>query len=588
MKKKGFNFIIIVLFCTTNILLGQTYYRMNAANNGTTVNFSCPITNTRFADEGADATHYTNATADYSITFCAPAGKLLKFDFGCGSNLTTERIHNSDTLFIYNGSSTSSPLLYKVTGNSANTFRLTYFKETSTAVLLSPSSCITFRFKTNAANNDDGWDACISCVDEINCGTGNLPASDLFLGAPTICNFTNYCGTTSGDFGADMPVNLNSAGGSCPSGLNFLGTVENNSWLKFQATSTTASFDFNVALGGSCLNGIQTAIFSYNGTSLTRVSNCALSDGSHSGNFTLASTSSLTVGETYYLMIDGNAGDICDYTINATAGVVVADAGADQSICTSSTTLNAGTIVGTGTWTVVSGSGTFADPNSNSTAVTGLTGGINEFQWTVSNSLCGTISDNILVDAGCLLPIELQNFKGTCQKNKNLITWQTISERNNMRFEIERSINGIDFYNIGNVNASNNTNEIIEYSFNDIKENNHLNYFYRLKQIDFNGHFSYSNIIYVESICELSPEITIYPNPSSGIFSLELLLPPQSQLQIIIYNELGQEIKHTETINTEESKTFKTDLNISEFPDGVYHIKTIINSKTINSRIIKL
>jgi hypothetical protein len=414
-----------------------------------------------------------------------------------------------------------------------------------------------------------------------------LPASDLFLGAPTICNFTNYCGTTSGDFGADMPVNLNSAGGSCPSGLNFLGTVENNSWLKFQATSTTASFDFNVALGGSCLNGIQTAIFSYNGASLTRVSNCALSDGSHSGNFTLASTSSLTVGETYYLMIDGNAGDICDYTINATAGVVVANAGADQSVCTSSTTLNAGTIVGTGTWTVISGSGTFADPNSNSTSVTGLTGGINEFQWTVSNSLCGTISDNILVDAGCLLPIELQNFKGTCQKNKNLITWQTTSERNNSRFEIERSINGAEFYFTGEVKANGNTNELINYSFIDLKENSNSNYFYRLKQIDFNGQISYSSIIYIESNCETNSGILIYPNPSTSIFTLEMEIPHQSRVQITIYNDLGQEIKQLELVNLEENNIFKTELNLSEFSNGVYHVKTIVDKRSIISRIIK-
>jgi hypothetical protein len=560
---------------------------MNAANNGTTVNFTCPITNTRFADEGPDNTHYTNATADYSITFCAPAGKLLKFDFGCGSNLTTERIHNSDTLFIYNGSSTASPLLYKVTGNSANTFRLPYFKETSTAVLLSPSSCITFRFKTNNANNDDGWDACISCVDEINCGTGNLPASDLFLGAPTICNFTNYCGTTSGDFGADMPVNLNSAGGSCPSGLNFLGTVENNSWLKFQATSTTASFDFNVALGGSCLNGIQTAIFSYNGTSLTRVSSCALSDGSHSGNFTLASTSSLTVGETYYLMIDGNAGDICDYTINATAGVVVANAGADQSVCTSSTTLTAGTIVGTGTWTVVSGSGTFANPNSSSTAVTGLTGGINEFQWTVSNSLCGTISDNILVDAGCLLPVELNNFTSHCENEKNKLSWQTFSESNNSLFEIEKSTDGTIFNTIGYVKAKGNSNELTQYSFNDNNVDSYTTYYYRLKQKDFNDRFSYSNVI-IKSHCIDKSEVNIYPNPSESLFNIEISNNHSSQIEIHVTDEIGRLIKSLTFETSNENEYYKMPLNMDAYANGVYYIKTIVNKIPKTSCIVKI
>jgi hypothetical protein len=560
---------------------------MNAANNGATINLTCPITNTRFADEGADATHYTNANADYSITFCVPAGKLLKFDFGCGSNLTTERIHNSDTLFIYNGSSTSSPLLYKITGNSANSFRLPYLKESSSAVILSPSNCITFRFKTNASNNDDGWDACITCVDEINCGNGNLPASDLFLGAPTICNFTNYCGTTSGDFGADMPVNLNTAGGNCPSGLNFLGTVENNSWLKFQATSTSAAFDFNVALGGSCLNGIQTAIFSYNGSSLTRVSNCALSDGAHSGNFTLSSTSSLTIGETYYLMIDGNAGDICDYTINASSGVVVADAGVDQSVCTSNTTLNASAIVGTGTWSVISGSGTFADPNSNSTTVTGLTGGINEFQWTVSNSLCGTISDNILIDAGCLLPVEFKNFSGTCKNSSIELFWQTLSERNNLKFEIERSDNSELFYKIGELSGNNSSNNIIDYNFIDYTENKKTDFFYRVKQIDQNGDYKFSNIIYVKANCKKNNPLLIYPNPSNSQFTFEIESESETAIQILVYNELGQEIKQIESKNISESKNVKIELNLSEFSSGIYYTKTIVNSEIYFSKLIK-
>ncbi len=78
-----------------------------------------------------------------------------------------------------------------------------------------------------------------------------------------------------------------------------------------------------------------------------------------------------------------------------------ANAGPDQSICTptSSVTMNANALVGpaTGTWTVVSGSGTITTPTSPSTTITGLPVGVHTFQWTVNNGACGSTSDQVVV-----------------------------------------------------------------------------------------------------------------------------------------------------------------------------------------------
>lgn len=115
MKYFFLSFIHLTLIYTS--FHSQTFYRMDATNDGQTINLTCPISNTRFADDGSGTTHYSNGS-DRTITFCGPVGKLLKFDFGCGTNSTIERIHPSDTLFIYNGNSTSSPLFYSITGNA--------------------------------------------------------------------------------------------------------------------------------------------------------------------------------------------------------------------------------------------------------------------------------------------------------------------------------------------------------------------------------------------------------------------------------------------------------------------------------------
>jgi hypothetical protein len=578
----NFKRLCFVFFYFTHLIVVSQTYNMSA-NNGQTIT-TC---SGKFEDSGAGTADYAS-NEDYTITFCSGSSQLLKFDFSAFSNVVIERIKPGDTLFIYDGNSVLSPLLYKVTGNAANSDRLPYFKEASDAIFTSPSSCITFRFKSNGSGTNDGWQAQISCVNPTTCGSGNSPASDLFLGAPTICNFNNYCGITSGDFGADMPVDLNTAGGSCPSGLNFLGTVENNSWLKFQATSTVASFVVTVPLGGSCQNGVQMAIFSYNGSTLTRLTPCANSDNSWNSTFTLTTNVALVPGNMYYLMIDGNAGDVCNYNISANSGVAIADAGIDKAVCTSSTTLNAAVAIGTGTWTVVSGTGVFSNPNSNVTNVTGLTAGTNIFQWTINTTYCGTISDNITVDAGCLLSVNLTRFDAQCNGNNVLLTWQTASEVNNKKFDIERSIDGVNFQIIGSVKGIGNSTRYSNYSFVDENKIDGLVY-YRLTQIDFNGEMHRLSIIASEHTCEENEnaEVSIYPNPSLDNAFLSIKLFKRSSIYVEVYNGIGQLVKLI-PMQTYEAGHHNINIEASEFPSGLYFIKQHTNEKECIQKFLKL
>lgn len=568
------------IFLGILVLPAQTYYRLDATNDGSTINLTCPIANTRFADDGANSTHYANGV-DRTITFCAPAGKLLKFDFGCGSNLTIERIHSSDTLFIYNGNSTAAPLLYAVTGNSANSNRLPYFDEGSDFVFLSTGSCITFRLKANASNNDDGWDACISCVDPISCGD-NEPASDLFGGAPYICNLSGYCGKTSGDFGSDFPINLNTAGGSCPSGLNFLGTIENNSWIKFIADSTAAIFDFNVPLGGSCLNGIQTAVFSYNGTSLTRMSPCVLSDNSHSGNFQLIA-SGLSVGETYYIMTDGNAGDICDFTINANVGVATVNAGQDQ-FCAVGSPVNlsaSGPSGATYTWNSLDGlvvneigvNQTF-NPTVTTTYVVEVSGG----------GICVNQTDTVVVTKCIGLPVSLLNFKGSCKENKIELEWQTASEINNDYFEVEKAKNAVNFIPIGRVYGNGNSSVIQQYNFQDLEPNNGVAY-YRLKQVDFNADVDYSSIIAMNSCNGLEFEVTnLYYNSQQHEIVVNLIVNNLSTVLLKLIDVQGKLIlNHTMSVD-ENQQEIRLPISGS-INSGIYVINFVTDNFVANRKL---
>lgn len=547
--------ILSMFFLFFNSTLFGQVIRMDATNNGSTFNITCPGTGVRFADEGSGSSHYSD-NSDYTVTLCAEAGKLLKFDFGCGSNLTNERIDPTDTLYIYDGSSTSDPLIYAVTGTNSNGDKIPYFGESSQAEFVSPSQCITFRFVSDASENTDGWDACVRCVDPVDCG-GNEPASDMFGGAPMICNLDGYCGTTSGTFGADYPYNLNKSGGNCPSGQNFLGTIENNSWLKFEATSTTAVFDFDVAVGGSCVNGIQAAILAFDGSSLTRMSDCFLSDGSHAGNFQVTGTG-LTVGEEYYLMVDGNQGDICDYSITANNGVATVDAGPDQIVCAGDpVNLSASGVSGESyVWNSLdgvvvndAGQNQTYNPLVATTYVVESIGECNDSRDTVNVSMCSP------------LPTVWGNFEAQeIQSNEVSLIWQTYSEINADRIEILRTNEIGSWFKIGEVKAKGSQSDTYNYSFNDRNPLEGTNY-YRLVFIDFDGSRALSEVRSVRFSNGVN--FSFVPNPTSGKANMTFSTVKElenAELSFKIYSQLGQDVTGLITTYRENDTTLKLDL----------------------------
>ncbi|MBC7536180.1 MAG: proprotein convertase P-domain-containing protein [Ferruginibacter sp.] len=140
---------------------------------------------------------------------------------------------------------------------------------------------------------------------------GNLPASDDCIQATTVCNFAGYCGSTSADYTINTWPELTST---------FCGSIENNSFLSFKANDDTASFNLWVYNSLYAL-GIQMMIFSGDcGLGPVTVHGC-YSQVFPSPYATIISATGLTVGNTYYVMIDGFGGDVCDFTMAAVSGL---------------------------------------------------------------------------------------------------------------------------------------------------------------------------------------------------------------------------------------------------------------------------
>lgn len=193
------------------------------------------------------------------------------------------------------------------------------------------------------------------------CGS-NPAAGNTCAQATPICELNGYCGNTSASYTVNTWSSSCGLFGLFDCGLTseFCGSIENNSFLSFVASSSSISFDvwvYNSANG----DGIQIMIFSANNCSgnVTSYYCDELAPSSSSQN---VSASGLTPGNTYYIMIDGFAGDVCDYTFAANSGVAIP---VDVTPVTS--TICAGQSV---TLTATGGNGTYnwtASPNLSGT-----------------------------------------------------------------------------------------------------------------------------------------------------------------------------------------------------------------------------
>ncbi len=195
-------------------------------------------------------------------------------------------------------------------------------------------------------------------------------------------------------------------------------------------------------------------------------------------------------------------------------------------------------LVGTGGRTINSGTG------STNVAESGLSGNTLQIRvCTDFNSQSENFSiDNVNVpDANVtILPVTLVSFTAEQAADRVLLEWVTNSELNNEKFEIETSENARDFYKTGEVKGSGTTTEKQEYSF-EIK--NPLNgiHYYRLKQIDYNGHFEYSKLISVNFRVKNKQIGKLYPNPNkTGLVNLEFTSSKDDEITVSIFDKTGR------------------------------------------------
>lgn len=176
------------------------------------------------------------------------------------------------------------------------------------------------------------------------------------------------------------------------------------------------------------------------------------------------------------------------------------------------------------------------------------------------------------------LPIELVSFTATPNKKVVDLFWQTATEINNDFFTIERSKDGEHFSTLKTVDGAGNSNVLINYYDQDTQPLDGISY-YRLKQTDFDGNYSYSTIVSVNFNSSENIVANIFPNPAHN--ELTLSLNNNQTCTVSIYNMLGERVLQ------QQFNANVIHINIQDIAKGVYSIAISNSEKTELLKFIK-
>ncbi len=219
-------------------------------------------------------------------------------------------------------------------------------------------------------------------------------------------------------------------------------------------------------------------------------------------------------------------------------------------------------------WSTYTATGSTVDTTANSITVTGV----------------GEFGDFIGTDNTTPLPVALTNFAAKAAGKNATISWTTASEKNASYFELYSSVDGKNFKALAKVKATGNSNTIRNYGYNHAGALANVNtVYYRLKSVDLDGSFTWSEIVSVNANQAKTTAVSVYPNPFNSNLTVSLTANAQAQVELVSLEGITV---FTQAVNADQNGMVSLE-GLNKLANGVYFVKITVNGETSVTKLIK-
>ncbi|MFK7810638.1 MAG: T9SS type A sorting domain-containing protein, partial [Saprospiraceae bacterium] len=183
-------------------------------------------------------------------------------------------------------------------------------------------------------------------------------------------------------------------------------------------------------------------------------------------------------------------------------------------------------------------------------------------------------------DCPAPLPVELISFRVIERGTSASLTWQTASEENNSHFEVEHSTNGRNFQTLDKVIGNGTTSEIQEYNYSHDNAAVGINY-YRLRQVDFDGGFEYSDVVSIE--VEGDSKVNLYPTVADQQITVSFGETTREDKEVLIYNIAGLQVSAAQI----PAGTDRFEVPVANLQTGIYFVHMMVNGELATFKFVR-
>ncbi|MEO8861223.1 MAG: T9SS type A sorting domain-containing protein [Ginsengibacter sp.] len=191
----------------------------------------------------------------------------------------------------------------------------------------------------------------------------------------------------------------------------------------------------------------------------------------------------------------------------------------------------------------------------------------------------------LLVNSCGDLPVTLTSFTGRYSNGASILDWRTSQEFNSDHFELFKSTDGQNFSLVAKLKAAGFSSVVKNYSYQDNSPNSGNNVYYRLKQIDIDGKYTFSSI--VKLALGLNTSVAVYPNPFNNDFTVSFSATKTAPATLKLMNSTGQLI-FLKTISVNKGNNSILINNLPSIKPGIYYMSVGNDELNFNSKLQKL